>query len=46
MNLISDISDYAAGNLDRWLTNVGFESVPTHPIWRMQQVSRGVKLHH
>lgn len=38
------IGDYAAGNLDRWLTKAGFQSAQTHPIWRMQQVSRGVKL--
>lgn len=40
------IGDYAAGNVDQWLSAAGFRSVTTHSIWRMQQVSRGIKVVH
>ncbi|WP_088894438.1 class I SAM-dependent methyltransferase [Leptolyngbya ohadii] len=38
------IGDYAAGCIDRWLAFAGFQSIQTHSIWRMQQISHAVKV--
>jgi ubiquinone/menaquinone biosynthesis C-methylase UbiE len=37
------IKDYAAGNLDTWMSQAGFGAVQTNELWWIHQVTRGVK---
>jgi ubiquinone/menaquinone biosynthesis C-methylase UbiE len=37
------IQDYAAGSVDAWMGQAGFEAVRTQDLWWMHQISRGVK---
>lgn len=38
------INDYATGSIDAWLGAAGFETVQTHIVWWIHQVSRGMKI--
>ncbi len=37
------IQDYAAGDLNQWMSTAGFGEVSTHEVWWVNQVTRGVK---
>ncbi|MBW4467365.1 MAG: class I SAM-dependent methyltransferase [Pegethrix bostrychoides GSE-TBD4-15B] len=37
------MKDYAAGDLNNWMSTAGFGNVATHEVWWVNQVTRGVK---